>query len=194
MIQFDEHIFQVGWNHQLEIHCFPTKITHFWGSQLDVKTPFALRWLHSTFLRWASHRTCLTELDPAVKGSCKTDHFQTWKSKNHQEKDSLIWDEFGFTIATPLKVVSVGSSHQMPDFSAWPPELGAVLPANGGIWPYLYSPVRLRSGLCGRHGPKSRGFWMKNEFGWEVSWTQFAPSKGLVRNGSNMCIYIYDMI
>ena len=40
-----------GWfNHQLEIHWFPTKITHFWGSQLDVKHP--LPWGGFTVRSW----------------------------------------------------------------------------------------------------------------------------------------------
>ena len=38
MIQFDEHIFQVGWNHQLDTSFFyPAKFSgrHFWNSQVD---------------------------------------------------------------------------------------------------------------------------------------------------------------
>lgn len=119
------------------------------------------------------------ELDPAIKGSCNwTDTrvdtkvyimFRLGSQKPTRKIDS---DWFGIYKFGPLFFYDCNSfegcfcgliSPNARLFGMAPG--GAVLPA-GGIWPYLYSPVRLR-GLCGQPFSKSRGFWsMKNEFGW----------------------------
>lgn len=167
----------------IEISCFPTKITHFQGnflgSHLDERHPLPWRQLHSTFLRWQVIGRA-SRIGSCHQRKLQLDRYQSWyksftscsdlEVKNQQEKLTQI--DLGMinlghcssTIATPLKVVSVCSSHQMPDFSAWPPEgRFCQLVESGPIctarWDW--------EACAASHFPKAVAFgrW-KNEFGW----------------------------
>lgn len=134
----------------------------------------------------ASHRTCLTNWilpSKEVATGQIQELIQKFTScsdlevKNQQEK--LIQIDLGYinlghcssTIATPLKVVSVGSSHQMPDFSAWPPEgrfcqlveSGPICTARTARWDW--------EACAASHFPKAVAFgrWKMNLDEWEMS-------------------------